>query len=125
MSLNIMTLSARKPIGNATPIESVPHVDGIDADSVRAGVERVLQRGDAWATPDESAAILSGAGIPVAITRTAVTLEEALAAAEQIGYPVALKASGPALLHKTERAAVALNITVAMERKARSGRNWA
>lgn len=37
-------------------------------------------------------------------------LEEALAAAEELGYPVVLKAVGPHLLHKTERGAVRLGI---------------
>jgi predicted ATP-grasp superfamily ATP-dependent carboligase len=37
-------------------------------------------------------------------------LEEAVRAASQLGFPVALKALGPALLHKTERKAVTLNI---------------
>src|SRR6185503_12744154 len=36
--------------------------------------------------------------------------DEALQAALAIGYPVALKALGPTLLHKTERRAVLLNI---------------
>lgn len=39
------------------------------------------------------------------------TLEEALAAAEELGYPVVLKAVGPHLLHKTERGAVRLGIS--------------
>ena len=37
-------------------------------------------------------------------------LDEALQAASAIGYPVALKALGPTLLHKTEARAVCLNI---------------
>jgi acetyl-CoA synthetase (ADP-forming) len=37
-------------------------------------------------------------------------LNQAVLAATAIGYPVALKALGPTLLHKTERAAVVLNL---------------
>ena len=36
-------------------------------------------------------------------------------AAAAIGYPVALKALGPALLHKTERRAVCLNLASATD----------
>ena len=38
------------------------------------------------------------------------TSNEAVLAGSAVGYPVALKALGPTLLHKTERAAVALNL---------------
>ncbi len=39
------------------------------------------------------------------------SLEEALTAAEELGYPVVLKAVGPRLLHKTEHGAVRLGIS--------------
>ena len=45
------------------------------------------------------------------------SVEEATAAAKKIGYPVALKASGPALSHKGELGALALNVKGAREVK--------
>jgi acyl-CoA synthetase (NDP forming) len=42
-------------------------------------------------------------------------VEAAVQAAETLGFPVALKALGPTLVHKTERGAVILNLTSAAE----------
>lgn len=49
-------------------------------------------------------------GLKVPLGRKVPTVEEAVAAAEAIGYPVALKSVGPAITHKTERGAVELNL---------------
>ena len=40
----------------------------------------------------------------------AANADDAVTAASRLGFPVALKALGPTLLHKTERKAVALNL---------------
>lgn len=49
-------------------------------------------------------------GVPVTRERLCATLEETLAAAEEIGYPVALKVMSPDILHKTEARIVALRL---------------
>jgi succinyl-CoA synthetase beta subunit len=49
-------------------------------------------------------------GIPVVQESLAVDVDAAVALAEQIGYPVVLKASGEKLAHKTEVGGVALNL---------------
>ena len=54
--------------------------------------------------------MLAAAGIESAASRVATNVDGALRAAAVVGYPVALKALGPALLHKTERRAVCLNV---------------
>ena len=94
----------------ARPVEAPPVLDRIDRPGIRAVVDRVLRRGGGWTTAEEAATLLSAAGINCAVARVAKNLDEALQAASAIGYPVALKALGPALLHKTERRAVCLNI---------------
>jgi succinyl-CoA synthetase beta subunit len=48
--------------------------------------------------------------VPVPEGRLARTVDEAVAAAEAIGFPVVLKATGAALAHKTELGAVRLNL---------------
>jgi acyl-CoA synthetase (NDP forming) len=60
--------------------------------------------------PDEAQALLAAAGIATAGSRVVTGVEEAVRAASHLGFPVALKALGPTLLHKTERKAVTLNI---------------
>ncbi|WP_157015660.1 acetate--CoA ligase family protein [Mesorhizobium xinjiangense] len=66
--------------------------------------------GDAPNTPDEAEAkaLLAGAGLAVPPGLRAADAEEAAAAAERIGFPVALKALG--LAHKSEHDAVKLNL---------------
>jgi acetate---CoA ligase (ADP-forming) len=94
----------------STPAEPLPSLDRFDRAHIRSTVDGVLARGGGWTTADEAAALLSAAGIECAPAKVATTLDEALERAGEIGYPVVLKALGPALLHKTERQAVALNI---------------
>jgi acyl-CoA synthetase (NDP forming) len=62
------------------------------------------------ATLDEAAAksLLRDAGLAVPVGRRAASVAEAIAAAEALGYPVALKALGVA--HKSELGAVRLNL---------------
>jgi acyl-CoA synthetase (NDP forming) len=54
--------------------------------------------------------LLAAYGIPVTAEAIANTLDEALQAAEQIGYPVALKTAVPGILHKTEVNGIHLNL---------------
>ena len=96
--------------------------------SVRA-MAQVLARRDAPAAaaapppfeglslPDEGALaewrgkqVLAAIGVGIPKGRLATTLDDAVAAAEEIGFPVVLKAQAAALAHKTEAGAVILNI---------------
>lgn len=61
-------------------------------------------------TERESKAILALYGIPTTREILAASFEDAVAAAEQIGYPVAVKIESPDLLHKTDAGAIVLNI---------------
>jgi len=57
-----------------------------------------------------SKAFLRALGIPVVEGRLCETLKEALEAARELGYPVAVKVSSPDILHKTEAGAVAIGV---------------
>jgi acetyl coenzyme A synthetase (ADP forming)-like protein len=94
----------------ARPVAAPPALERFDRKSIRLVVEQTLGRGGGWTTADEAAALLAAAGIPCAPARVAKTPESASLAATALGYPVALKALGPTLLHKTERRAVRLNV---------------
>jgi acetyltransferase len=54
--------------------------------------------------------VLEAWGVAFCRERTATTEDEAVAAAEAFGYPVVVKADAPDLLHKTEAAAVHLDV---------------
>jgi len=89
---------------------TVPTFSDMRVDDAKAIVDRSLGRGGGWLSPVEIGELFSAAGIPVAKSRLVSNLDDALKAAEKIGFPVALKATGPAIIHKTEVGGVALNL---------------
>ena len=58
----------------------------------------------------ESKELLAAWGVGSARERRANSAEEAVAAAEELGFPVALKVDSPDILHKTEAGVVRLNL---------------
>jgi acetyltransferase len=58
----------------------------------------------------ESKQILSAYGIPIVESRTAQTIEEAIAQAEDLGYPVVMKLVSKTITHKTDVGGVKLNL---------------
>ncbi|MDQ3212984.1 MAG: GNAT family N-acetyltransferase [Acidobacteriota bacterium] len=94
----------------AKPVQPVPVIDRFDRTAIRRIVDQVLGRTGGWVTQTEGAELLAAAGIESAASRVVETVDDAVCAAADIGYPVALKALGPTLLHKTERRAVALTL---------------
>ncbi len=61
-------------------------------------------------TEFESKQVLSAYGIPITETRIATSVEEAVAAAEAIGYPVVVKLYSHTITHKTDVGGVQLNL---------------
>jgi len=61
-------------------------------------------------TEYESKQLLSAYGIPTTTTKLANSPEEAVAAAEAIGYPVVLKLHSETVTHKSDRGGVKLNL---------------
>ncbi|HSB37710.1 MAG TPA: GNAT family N-acetyltransferase [Gaiellaceae bacterium] len=92
------------------PAGSVPELDGIDHDSARAVVDEVLAAsGEAWLDPGRTRELLGAYGIPLVPERTAESLDEAVAAAEELGFPVVVKTATPGA-HKTETGGIALDL---------------
>jgi succinyl-CoA synthetase beta subunit len=58
----------------------------------------------------ESKQRLAAAGVPVAPEKLAASADEAAAAAEALGFPVAVKLCGRAIAHKTERGLLRLGV---------------
>ncbi len=69
-------------------------------------------------TEVESKDILEEAGIPTARARLAATAAQAVAAANEVGFPVALKIVSPDITHKSDIGGVKLNLNSADEVKA-------
>ncbi|HZY03213.1 MAG TPA: acetate--CoA ligase family protein [Anaeromyxobacteraceae bacterium] len=61
-------------------------------------------------SPADSMGFLAREGIPVVPSRQASTEEEAVAAAREIGYPVAVKVNSPDVTHKSDVGGVILDV---------------
>lgn len=84
--------------------------DDVSRDQVRRIVEPALQGGGRWLDPVEGFRLLTAAGIPAAPTAIAVSTNEAVKAAEAMGFPVVVKAWGEAILHKSDQGGVKLSL---------------
>jgi acetyltransferase len=72
---------------------------------------QLVQQSSATTLGEQAAkAVLVAAGIPICREIEAATPDDAMRAAEQIGYPVALKINSPDILHKTEAGCVQLSL---------------
>jgi len=85
-----------------------------DAELQRDKAGRILrearEQGRTILTEYESKQLLKAYGIPVVETRIATTQEEAVEAAEEIGYPVVVKLHSYTITHKTDVGGVQLNL---------------
>jgi hypothetical protein len=88
------------------PQGRMPEIAGIDREAARVVV---ADASDRWLTPDEARSLLGAYGLPLVMERRADSTDEALAAAEELGYPVVVKSAAPGA-HKTELGAVALDL---------------
>ncbi len=62
-------------------------------------------------TEIDAYALLADYGVPMVAYRSAISIDEVLAAAETVGYPVALKTAAPGVAHKSEVDGVRLHLT--------------
>jgi acetyl coenzyme A synthetase (ADP forming)-like protein len=93
------------------PFGTVPRFHDIRDDEATAVIAAGLERETGWLTAEEVDELLACYGLPVVRSERATTPEEAGAAAARIGRPVALKASGPDIVHKTDVGAVRLGLS--------------
>ncbi len=79
-------------------------------DAVETLLQRVRKEGRTLLTEDEAKEVLYLYGIPVARTLPCPTVEKAVAAAREIGYPVVLKLLSKTITHKSDVGGVQLNL---------------
>lgn len=94
----------------ARPLGQLPSLRGCRADEAAAIIARALARGAGWLGPAEVHALLDCYGLPFVDARVVSSPGEAVGAARELGYPVALKGVGPELVHKSEAGAVKLGL---------------
>jgi acetyl coenzyme A synthetase (ADP forming)-like protein len=105
--------SAARALGRAAsradwlrqPQGTTPELDGID----RAEAELVVGGNERWLDPDDTRRLLAAYGVPLVPERLAGSADEAVAAAEELGFPAVVK-TAVAGAHKTETGGVALNL---------------
>jgi len=82
----------------------------VDLTRARRIIEKVREGGRKVLLEVEAKELIRAYGIPTPLTVLVKTEDEAVEAANKIGYPVVLKVSSPQILHKTDIGGVVLNI---------------
>ncbi|WP_127818373.1 acetate--CoA ligase family protein [Microbacterium sp. CPCC 204701] len=98
----IRSMAAVFHYGRAVTSAARQHLSLLPVDALEFGVEATVE----WAAKR----VAAGIGIPVPQGGLATTVEEAIAIADRVGYPVAAKAQSAKLMHKTEAGGVVLGI---------------
>jgi acyl-CoA synthetase (NDP forming) len=98
------------------PRGTVSMLADVRPDDARAIVERAIAASadpgeGTWLSAADVFAVLGAFGIDAATPVAADTEEAAVEAAVRIGHPVAMKAVGPTIVHKTELGAIALGLS--------------
>ena len=92
------------------PVGRVPELDGIDRAAAEALARAVLgDSSEAWLTPAQVRELLAAYRISFVAEHLGATIDEAVAAAETLGYPVVVKTAEPGA-HKTEKGLLALDL---------------
>jgi acetyl coenzyme A synthetase (ADP forming)-like protein len=94
--------------------EFQPFTD-MNKEKVREIFTKVRGEGRLTLSENEGDAVFQAYGLPVAPYRVASDAEEAVRAADRIGYPVVVKIASPDILHKTEAKGVKVGMATAEE----------
>ncbi|MFL6127873.1 MAG: GNAT family N-acetyltransferase [Mycobacteriales bacterium] len=94
------------------PVGTVPELAGVDPAAARAVLAAALEDapGGRELTEAEAGRLLAAYGLPPVPRRLAAGPAEAVAAAEELGYPVAVKATAEGLRHRPDLGAVRLGL---------------
>jgi acetyltransferase len=102
---------------NLRALYETPATTGDNTDAAERAarlIEKVHQNGRSLLTELESKQLLAFYGIPTVETHLASTEDEAVSAANALGYPVALKLNSYTVTHKTEVGGVRLSLNDAL-----------
>jgi acyl-CoA synthetase (NDP forming) len=106
----------------ATDRGTLVHPEGVHARTARRLVDSWLDEAGRPATlevgPERAAELLALAGVEVFPSEGVHDADEAVAAAERLGWPVALKSTVPALRHRSDLGGVRLDVHDAAELRA-------
>ena len=99
----------------AAPAGAVPELGDVDPVRARKVIQRALSRdgaedGTTWLRPEELREVLEAYGLFVVRTAHARTADEAVAAAESVGWPVVVKLDSDTITHKSDVGGVVLDV---------------
>jgi acetyl coenzyme A synthetase (ADP forming)-like protein len=99
------------------PPGAMPDLAGLDIDRAHTVVDTFLARSPegGWLPGDAVDELLAAAGVRTIAAVAVDNADDAARAAARIGFPVALKAVGPELVHKTDAGGVRLGLRAAAE----------
>ncbi len=109
-AIRAMGHAARYAAWRREPLGSHPALSNVDVDAARTAARAALTAGGGWQPYPVTASILRAYGIPLVDSVVAANEEAAVAAADQLCYPVAVKAADPALVHKSDIGGVQLRL---------------
>jgi acetyltransferase len=92
------------------PVEDAVERFPVDVEAARAVFEQARGEGRVSIGDAEARALLEAYGFSIPQSVLAATPEEAIAAADEMGYPVVMKIASPDILHKTDVGGVKLNL---------------
>jgi acetyl-CoA synthetase (ADP-forming) len=99
-------------------VDIIPHVSESDRVSTASRIFEAARAENRHLLGFEAFDILKAYGIPVVKTAFAKTAEEAISAAEEMGYPLVMKVVSPQISHKSDIGGVRLSLQNAAEVKA-------
>ena len=105
-----LALAARHGRWRTRPLGTVPELAGTSEGLAAAIISEELARGSRWLAPGRVAELLECYGLPLIATQVVADAEQAVAAAAELGQPVALKAIATGLLHKSDAGGVLLGL---------------
>jgi len=94
----------KSPDGSITKFE-------VNKDKVRSVFDKVKSEGRTNLLEDEGREILDAYGFPLPNSALVATEDEAVAAANKIGYPIVMKIASPQIVHKSDAGGVKVNLT--------------
>jgi acetyltransferase len=108
-AMRAMAAKARFAEWTRTPRSDFVQYD-VDRARVRALLDDELKAGRRQIVELQALEVFRHYGFSVVPYQLAASADEAIAAAEKMGYPVVMKISGPQILHKTDVGGVKLNL---------------
>jgi acetyl coenzyme A synthetase (ADP forming)-like protein len=109
-AVQALAAATRYSAWRETPIGTPVRFEDIDRGRLRAVIDAELAGGGGWLDPLEVEDVLDAAGIGAPAAFLAHDANDAVEAAMALGFPVALKAYGPELLHKSDAGGVKLSL---------------